>query len=441
MLRSMQPRRYDLNRLLTQYSDNVIRLSAGEGMFLQKKISYLISQYPAISHTFILREVLHLKKMGLDLISASINQSQRERSRLTTEEQLEQDVTYYVKQAGVLGALKSLCGLLFRRPLSLFKAEAYAVKMAGLDLRKQFYHQLYFIEALMVANWMDANDSDRLHVHFASSVATVGIFVKKINNCFLSITVHGPDEFYLTGQHLLEEKIKVADKLFCISDFARSQLMKLSDFEHWNKFQICRLGVDTEKFKRLDRVENECPKVLSVGRLCPAKGQHLLVQAARTLADRNLEFKLVIVGDGPDADSLKALSSKLDVNDYIDFVGSVNHDEVQDYYSACDVFCLPSFAEGIPIVLMEAMAKEIPCVTSRIVGIPELIDDQIDGLLTPPSNIEALANALELLLRDKELREALGKQARKKVNDKYHLEKNMTFYGEKFKEYVAESSK
>ena len=90
---------------------------------------------------------------------------------------------------------------------------------------------------------------------------------------------------------------------------------------------------------------------------------------------------------------------------------------------------------------MEAMAKEIPCVTSRIVGIPELIDDQIDGLLTPPSNIEALANALELLLRDKELREALGKQARKKVNDKYHLEKNMTFYGEKFKEYVAESSK
>lgn len=408
---------------------------------MQKKISYLISQYPAISHTFILREVLHLKEMGLELITASINQSQRERSRLTEEEQAEQDATYYVKAGGILGALKATFGLLTRRPLSLLKAEAYVIKTAGFDLKKQLYHQLYFIEAIMVANWMDVNDSDRLHVHFASSVATVGIFVKKLNNCFLSITVHGPDEFYLTGQHLVEEKIKVADKLFCISDFARSQLMKLSDFEHWHKFQICRLGVDTEKFKRLARAENQCPQILSVGRLCPAKGQHLLVQAARILADKNVNFKLVLVGDGPDASSLKALSAKLDVDEYIDFVGSVNHDEVQDYYSACDIFCLPSFAEGIPIVLMEAMAKEIPCVTSRIVGIPELIDHEVDGLLTPPSNIDALADALEQLLSDPDLRVALGKQARLKVKDKYHLEKNMTFYGEKFKEYVAETSK
>jgi len=378
---------------------------------LHTKISYLISRYPAISHTFILREVLHLKKMGFALITASVNESQRERERLTSEEQSEQDCTYYIKAAGIVGAIKAAFGLLLRRPLNVFKAEAYAIRTAGLDLKKQVYHQFYFIEALMVANWMDANDSDRLHIHFASSPATVGIFVKKLNGCFLSITVHGPDEFYVTGQHLLEEKIKVADKLFCISDFARSQLMKLSEFEHWRKFQVCRLGVDVDKFKRAEREKNTVPQILSVGRLCPAKGQHLLVQAAKILVDRQVEFSLVLVGDGPDAASLKSLAAKLKVESYINFVGSVNHDEVQGYYDSSDIFCLPSFAEGIPIVLMEAMAKEIPCVTSRIVGIPELIDDQVDGLLTPPSNIDAIADALQLLIRDETLRAELGARA------------------------------
>jgi len=406
---------------------------------LQTKISYLISKYPAISHTFILREILHLKQMGFELLTASVNESDRERARLTEEECAEQDCTFYIKKAGIGVALKSLFSLLLRRPLKFLQAEGYAIKTAGLDLKKQVFHQFYLAEAMIVANWMDANESSHLHVHFASATATVGIFVKKLNDCALSITVHGPDEFYQTGHYLIEEKIIVADKIFCISDFARSQLMKLSEFEHWGKFQICRLGVDVETFKKISRDDNDTPKILSVGRLCPAKGQHLLIQAARILADRNVDFKVVLVGDGPDADSLKALAAKLDVEGYVNFVGSVNHDEVQDYYNQCDIFCLPSFAEGIPIVLMEAMAKEIPCVTSRIVGIPELIDDQVDGLLTPASNIDALADALEALLKNDNLRRELGERARAKVIDKYHLEKNMTFYGEKFKEYVAES--
>jgi len=113
---------------------------------------------------------------------------------------------------------------------------------------------------------------------------------------------------------------------------------------------------------------------------------------------------------------------------------------VQGYYDRSDIFCLPSFAEGIPIVLMEAMAKEIPCVTSRIVGIPELIDHQVDGLLTPPSNINALANALQLLLTDEAMRAELGERAREKVRQQYNLEKNMTFFGEKFQAYAREST-
>ncbi len=400
------------------------------------KISYLISRYPAISHTFILREVLHLKSMGLELITASINKTNRTDEKLTQEEINEKNLTYYVKEAGVTAAIKSKTALVFRSPLKLLKTFLYAIKTAGPNLKMQLYHQLYLIEAMMVAEWMHKNSSNNLHVHFASEVATVGMFVKKLNGCHLSITVHGPDEFYNADKYLLEEKINTADKIFCISDFARSQLMKLSEYDQWEKFCITRLGVDIDSFKPNDNNVNKTPNILSVGRLCPAKAQHILIEAAAILVNSRLDFTITFVGDGPDRSSLEDLCNLLSLNEVITFTGSVNHDQVKDFYNECDIFCLPSFAEGIPIVLMEAMSKKIPCVTSRITGIPELIDSGVDGVLTSPSNAEELAQALQSLIESETLRAEIGMAARDKITKKYHLEKNMTYFGKKLEESV-----
>ncbi len=401
------------------------------------KISYLISRYPAISHTFILREVLHLKSMGLELITASINKTNRNDEKLTQEEVEEKKLTYYVKADGLIGAIKSKTALVFRSPLKLFKTFFYAIKTAGPNLKMQLYHQLYLIEAIMVAEWMHKNSSNNLHVHFASEVATVGMFVKKLNDCHLSITAHGPDEFYNADKYLLGEKINSADKIFCISDFARSQLMKLSEYDQWGKFCVTRLGVNVDAFKPSTGSTNQSPNILSVGRLCPAKAQHILIEAAAILAKAGLDFTVTFVGDGPDRSSLEELCKSLSLNEIITFTGSVNHDEVKGFYDKCDIFCLPSFAEGIPIVLMEAMSKEIPCVTSRITGIPELIDSGVDGFLTAPSNAEELARALQKLIENNALRVETGKAARTKVIEKYHLENNMSYFGEKLEEAVT----
>lgn len=375
--------------------------------------------------------------MGLELITASINKTNRSDEKLTQEEVEEKNLTYYVKADGLIGAIKSKTALVFRSPLKLLKTFCYAIKTAGPNLKMQLYHQLYLIEAIMVAEWMHKNSSNNLHVHFASEVATVGMFVKKLNDCHLSITVHGPDEFYNADKYLLEEKINTVDKIFCISDFARSQLMKLSEYNQWGKFCITRLGVDVETFQPNDKNSNSSPNILSVGRLCPAKAQHILIEAIAILARKGLDFTVTFVGDGPDRSSLEDLCESLSLNKIITFTGSVNHDEVKSFYDECDIFCLPSFAEGIPIVLMEAMSKEIPCVTSRITGIPELIDSGVDGFLTAPSNAEELAQALESLIQDDSLRSQIGQAAREKVVGKYHLENNMTYFGKKLEEAVA----
>ncbi len=399
------------------------------------KISYLISHYPAISHTFILREVLHLKSMGVDLQVTSINSPDRENNKLTQEEITEQELVYYIKQQGISGALKALAAQI-KTPVNLLKTFFFALKLNGTDLHKTLYNIFYFVEAMIVAEWMKQNNSKHIHVHFASEAATVGLLVKKLTDCSYSIYVHGPDEFYNVSNYALSSKIKYADFIFCISDFAKSQLMKISDYQYWDKFIVCRLGVDTDKFKpdgNTSRNKTQSPaSILCVGRLCPAKGQHILLQAAKLLIDKGVKFTLTLVGDGPDRESLESLTAKLGLGNKVEFTGSVNHDEVHQYYRQADVFCLPSFAEGIPIVLMEAMAQEIPVVTTRITGIPELIDDQQDGILTTPANIEELAIALEVLITDRKFAQDIGVAGRKKVLDKYHLENNTTLFAEKF---------
>ena len=262
--------------------------------------------------------------MGLELITASVNKTNRIDEKLTHEEINEKNLTFYIKEAGFIGAVKSKTALVLRSPLKLLKTFLYAIKTAGPNLKMQLYHQLYLIEAIMVADWMYKNSSKYLHVHFASEVATVGMFVKKLNGCHLSITVHGPDEFYNADKYLLEEKINTADKIFCISDFARSQLMKLSEYDQWEKFCITRLGVDTDTFKPNERSAQKPPNILSVGRLCPAKAQHILIEAAAILVKSGLDFTITFVGDGPDRSSLEELCNALSLNQIITFTGSVN---------------------------------------------------------------------------------------------------------------------
>jgi glycosyltransferase involved in cell wall biosynthesis len=391
-----------------------------------RTITYLVSRYPTLSMIFVLREVLALRALGFCIETASINPPDRPPEKLTPQEREEAARTYCVKRHGLAGAAAAHAHTLMRNFAGYRRGVALAFRLASLDLSRLFLNLMYFTEALMVGRWMRRKGQTHLHVHLASQAASVGLFVHRVFRCGYSLTVHGPDEFYDAEGQYLPQKIAAADFLVCISSYTRSQLMKLSPHAHWKKLIVARLGVDGMLFSSLPQNSpRETFEILCVGRLTPAKGQHLLIDAVDRLTQQGRRVRLRLVGDGPDEESLRACADRLASPQAVVFEGAVNQDRIRSIYAAANVFCLPSFAEGLPVVLMEAMAMQIPCVATKINGIPELIRDGVDGLLVPASDLDALVEALARLMDDGELRGRLARSGRARVLEQYDLERNV----------------
>ena len=408
-------------------------------MVTRIRMGYLVSRYPAISHTFILREILGLRRLGFDIQVASVNAPDRPTEGLTAEEQAEAAAAFYIKRSGISGAAGAHLIALLTRPLAYLRGLTFACRLAGLDVTRLVFGLFYFVEAVMVGRWMAKNGLRHLHVHFATPASTVGLIASKLSPFTLSITVHGPDEFYDAPGYRLAEKIRGCDFVCCIGTYSRSQLMKLSDPSDWGKFEVSPLGVDPSVFSpRPFREHPASFEALCVGRLVPAKGQHILLAAIGRLVKAGRDVSLRFVGDGPDRASLEAVVSEMGLGDRVVFEGAVNQDRIRAFYETADVFALASFAEGIPVVLMEAMAMAIPCVTTYITGIPELIRNGVDGLLVAPSDDEELADALARLMDDAELRRRLGGNGRERVLNNYNLERNIERLGKIFRRRLGE---
>lgn len=401
------------------------------------RLAYLTSRYPAISHTFILREVFQLRKLGFDIFVASINRPDRDNNDLTIQEQMEVLRTYYVKNAGIRRILQSHLTTLFSHPIRYLRGLFYGIGLGKWDIKKAAYGFFYFVEAIIIGHWMRQQQLTHLHVHFATEVATVGLLVKHIFPVTLSMTVHGPDEFYNVSHYLLKQKIEQSDFICCISHFARSQLIALSSHEHWHKLEVSRLGVDPHHF--MPRPFRENPQqfeILCVGRLVPVKGQHILIAAVMQLLQRGRHIRLCLVGDGPDRENLEQLVKQHNIEKYIVFAGAVNQERILSYYHKADIFVLASFAEGLPVVLMEAMMMEIPCISTYITGIPELITTN-KGILVTPGDVASLAQAITHLMDDTKLRQELGQQGRLQVIEHYDLSRNVQHLSEIFRRYLT----
>jgi len=397
------------------------------------RTAYLVSKYPDVSHTFILREVVALRDRGIAIDVASIN-SCPPVAKLTQQERDEAGRTFYVKQQGIPGVLRAAFSQLLHRPAGVFKGFACALKLGALEPRHTLRCLAYFAEALILAQWMHERDLHHLHVHFATPAATVALILSTVAPVSTSITVHGPDEFYDVSAYSLRQKVEAARFVLAISFFAQSQLMKLVPGGFWHKFEISRLGVDTSVFQPLAHEDQTKPfTILCVGRLVSTKGQRILIEAVSRLAHEGRNLHLVLVGDGPDRTDLERLVAVKGLAATVELTGSINQDHIQQYYRDADVFALASFAEGIPVVLMEAMAMQIPCVSTRINGIPELIDDGINGLLVAPSDVDGLAAALARLMDSPDLRAKLGVAARERVHEQYELAKSADHLAEIFR--------
>lgn len=388
------------------------------------KMAYLISRYPAISHTFILREIDMLRRLGFEIYTASINAIDRDPKQLTAQEQTELANTFYVKPSGVWGVLKAHVKTIFTHPIWYVKGLMFALGLGKTDLKKVLYALFYFVEAVMVGQWMRSNKVSHLHVHFGMAAATVGLIAKHTFPIEFSMTIHGPDEFYNVNDNYLAQKILDAKFICCISNFARSQLMMLSSPSEWDKFEISPLGVNPEVFKlRETAPPSDVFEILCVGRLVPVKGQFILLNAVRKLLGEERKIRLRYIGDGPDRANLEKIVADSQLNEHIIFEGAVNQDDILQFYQSAHIFTIASFAEGVPVVLMEAMMMGIPCVTTHITGIPELIR-QGEGLLVAPSDEEGLAEAIRKLMDDKNFYNQIAQAGHDSVMARYELSKN-----------------
>ena len=393
-------------------------------------LAYLVSRYPAISHTFILREIAHLRTLGYQIHTASINAPDRSLEAMDATERTEAEQTYGVKQHGATGALAALGYWALRAPSALLKT-------LGASRRFGLVKGLaYTVEAAMVARWMQRQSLAHLHVHFGNAGASVGVLVKQLTGCHLSYTIHGPDEFDDVPGQQLAFKMHAADAIVCISQFARSQLMRISSPADWPKFTVCRLGVDASVFQATPRtVSAAVPQLVSIGRLTPAKGQVLLIQACAQLRDRGVPFHLTMVGDGPDRGRVEAEIAKLHLQSQVSLTGSLTQEGVRAELARSDEFVLPSLAEGIPVVLMEAMASYVPCISTPVNGIPELIEHGHTGLLATPGDVDSLVTQLTLLCTNGELRQRMALAAYAKVTSQFDLFSNVRALGGVFTQF------
>ncbi|HLH44201.1 MAG TPA: glycosyltransferase family 4 protein [Bryobacteraceae bacterium] len=385
-----------------------------------------------MTHTFLLREIRALRDSGFEIHVISIHGSDRSLEQLSALEREERDKTYVVLQAGLASLVRAHLGAMLRTPWTYLKGAAYALRLAGLDLRKMVSNAMYFGEAVVVGAEARRRGVKHLHSHFSSTVALIAARVFPLT---FSATIHGADEFADSKGYYLPQKVAEAKFLCAISKYSCSQLMRISEPRHWEKLEVAPLGVDPNVFcPRPHRDRPERLEILTVGRLASAKGQHILIAAIQRLVrQERRSIRLRIVGDGPMRSELEREIAEQELEHYVRLEGGVGQDRILAFYRDADVFVMSSFAEGVPVVLMEAMAMEIPCIATWVAGVPELIRHGVDGWLIPPSDAEALAAAICEFMDDSDLRRRLGKAARERVVEKFNLGRNVACLAEIFR--------
>jgi glycosyltransferase involved in cell wall biosynthesis len=386
------------------------------------RIAYLLSQYPAVNHVFMTREVRLLRRCGIEIHAFSIGGPDRPLAAMTDGEREEVLATYYVKNAGFLQLAGAHVSTLFSRPISYSRGLWCALRMGMWSPHRMLYGVFYFGEAILVGRSMMRLGLRHLHTHFASTVALI---VARTFPVTFSATFHGHGEFGDPTAFRLREKIHASLFSCAVSRHGLSQLMYVSGRSQWPKLELTPLGVDLAEFApRPFRSDASAFQIVSVGQLVPVKGQHVLIGAAAALVSEGHDVVVRFVGDGPDRSELEREVEARGLSRSVLFVGNVNQDELRAIYGDSDALVLSSFGEGLPVVLMEAMAMEIPCIATWVAGVPELIRDGTNGLLVPPADEGSLAGAILRLMSDPDLRFKLGREARRTVLDQYDLDKN-----------------
>ncbi|MNI18391.1 Alpha-D-kanosaminyltransferase [compost metagenome] len=378
------------------------------------RIAYFINQYPKVSHSFIRREILALERQGFEVQRIALRGWDAE--LVDAEDVSERDKTLYVLQGGVKALLKPMLQVLRHRPRAFFSALWLALRMGRRADRSWPYHLIYLAEACRMLPWLRTFGAEHVHAHFGTNSTEVVMLVNALGGPTYSFTVHGPEEFDKAQFIHLGEKVRRSAFVAAISSYGRSQLYRWVDHGHWAKVKVVHCGLE-RAFHDVPAVPVPAvPRLVCVGRLCEQKGQLLLMEAARLLAAKGVAFEMVLAGDGEMRGQIETLIAQHGLQAHVRITGWISSEQVREEILAARAMVLPSFAEGLPVVIMEAMALRRPVLTTYVAGIPELVRHGENGWLFPAGAVEELAHVLEdCLMQPDEVLQRMGEAAYQRV--------------------------
>ncbi|MDO8361983.1 MAG: glycosyltransferase family 4 protein [Actinomycetota bacterium] len=407
-------------------------------------ITYVATHFPAVSHTFIADEIDALEHLGVEVRVVSINTvSDADRQADTRGRHRH---TTYLKATARWRVVVAVAATMLRHPSVL----AIPLRSGPPGLRPRLWRCFHLAEGILVFRAMRRSGSTHVHAHFGQTPASIAWYAVEVahrhRHCAeyrWSATIHGWHEFVDESEAQLRQKVASASFVACISDFTRAQLMRISEPADWPKLHVVRCGIDVTRFTlREHEPAQSPPRIALVARVSAEKGHAVLIDAVALLRERGITVAVDAVGPEPDGHGalLRQRAEAAGIAEAITWHGPQPPTRVAELLGAADVFCLPTFAEGLPVVIMEAMARGLPVVTTYISGIPELAIDGDTALVVPAARADLLADALARLLADATLRARLVAAAAAAVATRHDIRSNATALAALFDEAAEVAS-
>jgi colanic acid/amylovoran biosynthesis glycosyltransferase len=407
-----------------------------------RRMAYVASQFPKLTETFILREVMKMEERGFAVSLYSIRPRPTGRLHAMAQPYLEK--THYAPWFG-LAHIAACYSLTVRRPASVARALGFLVHDSVMHARDPMLVVKNFValpKMFLFTRDMDRAGVAHIHGHFANIPTTAAAFAARVLGIRYSFTGHAWDIFLPRNQHGLADKIHDAVFVATCTGFNERLLKSLCYPGDHTRIMLNHHGLDLSLYH--PTATRDTKRIIAGGSLVEQKGLCYLVEAAALLRDRGLDFLIEIVGDGPLREELSQQISMLRLGNVVKLVGSMPHEELMERMRTSAMVVLPSietsdgFMDGIPNILIESLALAVPVVSSRLSGIPELVTDGETGLLVEQRNAVALADALEMLLRDPGRGTTMGRAGRARVESMFDLDRNTAALVERFEEILAE---
>jgi colanic acid/amylovoran biosynthesis glycosyltransferase len=358
-------------------------------------VAYLVNTAPVTSSTFIRREMAALEAQGVTVRRFALRRWHQ--PLVDPDDVADQARTHYILSGNLRGLALAALRQAVTGPAAFLRGAWLAARL-GRSAGGAVRHAAYFLEAVYFLRALRRERIAHTHVHFSSNAAAVALIARTMGGPSYSFTAHGPDEFLTAAEDGLALKLSGAAFAVAISNFCRGQLLRFGGAQHRDRIAVARCGLDLKDFVPSDRPAGESRTLICVGRLCPQKGQVYLPAAVAALRATEAPFRLVLIGDGESRPAIEAEIARHGVGDLVELRGWQSSAEVRKAIAESRALVLPSFAEGLPIVLLEALALERPVVTTTVAGIPELVDEGC-GRIVSPGDATALTQGLRDILR------------------------------------------